>query len=151
MCCTMRMAPSVPFHEHASTRSSSHCYKIKLPDITAVCCRMEAAPGLPFHEYASTCSSLLCYETQLLKTKAVHCRMEAAPSVPFHERAPDLLKEEDIQGSQLSGLESDDPLPSRAWPRHEDAENHVPQQDRQKADISYEHGPEPALQGMLSC
>ena len=35
--------------------------------------------------------------------------MEAAPSVPLHERAPDLLKEEDIQGCQLSGLDSDDP------------------------------------------
>ena len=78
------------------------------------------------------------------------CRMEAAPSVPFHERAPDLLKEEDIQGSQLSGPESDDPLPSRAWPRHEDIENQVPQQDRQKADVSYEHGIEHMMQGVLT-
>lgn len=64
--------------------------------------------------------------------------MEAAPSVAFHERAPDLIKEEDIANSHQKGSDSDELLPSRAWPRHDDAENHVPAEDRQKADICYD-------------
>ena len=79
----------------------------------------------------------------------VWCRMEAAPSVPFHERAPDLIKEEDVQSSQQDASEADELLPSRAWPRHDNAENHVPRQDRLKADISYEHSLEQSLPGEL--
>lgn len=75
--------------------------------------------------------------------------MEAAPSVPFHERAPDLIKEEDVQSSQQDASEADELLPSRAWPRHDNAENHVPGQDRLKADVSYEHSLEHSLPGEL--
>lgn len=65
------------------------------------------------------------------------CRMEAVPSVPFHERAPDLMKEEDVQNNQIEAEEAANMVQGSCWPPSRDMREGLPEEKQQRADISY--------------
>ena len=67
--------------------------------------------------------------------------MEAVPSVSFHERAPDLLKEEDIQNNQLEAEEPANQVQGSCWQPSRDIREGLPEETKQRADISYRPSP----------